>query len=117
MQLTRDDLLEAFRHHPRIGEQKAAEAQSAQAQRWSKQEQAGVEVAPAETLAALAEANQAYEARFGYIFLICATGKTSEEMLALLRTRLHNDAEQELRIAAVEQQKITRIRLEKLLEQ
>ncbi|HLE37452.1 MAG TPA: 2-oxo-4-hydroxy-4-carboxy-5-ureidoimidazoline decarboxylase, partial [Candidatus Acidoferrales bacterium] len=116
VELRREDWLEAFRHHPRIGEKKAAEAQSAQAQSWSKQEQAGVQGATAETQAALAEANCAYEARFGYIFLVCATGKTSDEMLALLRNRLQNDAEKEFHIAAGEQQKITRLRLEKLLE-
>ena len=114
--LTRDDLLEAFRHHPRIGEKKAAKAQSAQAQSWSEQEQFGAQQASPDTLAALPEANRAYEAQFGYIFLVCATGKSSEEMLALLRERLHNDAEKELRIAAGEQQRITRLRLEKLLE-
>jgi len=114
--LTREDWLEAFRHHPRIGEKKAAEAQSGQAQSWSAQEQAGVERAASSALAALAEVNRAYEARFGYICLACATGKTSDEMLALLRARLHNDPEKELPIAAAEQQKITRLRLEKLLE-
>jgi len=115
-ELTREDWLEAFRHHPRIGEKKAAEAQSAQAQSWSKQEQSGVKVSTVETQAALIEANRAYEARFGYIFLVCATGKSSDEMLALLRKRLQNDAEKEFHIAAGEQQKITRLRLEKLLE-
>ena len=115
-ELTREDWLEAFRHHPRIGEKTAAETQSAQARSWSEQEQSGVQESAAETRAALAEANRAYEARFGYIFLVCATGKTSDEILALLRQRLQNDAEKELRIAASEQQKITRLRLEKLLE-
>jgi len=114
--LSREDWLEAFRHHPRIGEKRAAEAQSAQAQHWSAQEQAGVERVTSGTLAALVEANRAYEARFGYIFLVCATGKTSDEMLVLLRARLQNDPETELPIAAAEQQKITRLRLEKLLE-
>ena len=115
-ELTREDWLEAFRHHPRIGEKKAAQAQSAQARSWSEQEQSGVKVSTVETQAALIEANRAYEARFGYIFLVCATGKTSDEMLALLRNRLQNDAEKEFHIAAGEQQKITRLRLEKLLE-
>ncbi len=114
--LAREDWLEAFRHHPRIGEKKAAEAQSAQAQSWSAQEQAGVHNAASGTLAALAEANRAYEARFGYIYLVCATGKSSDDLLALLRARLQNDPERELSIAAGEQQKITRLRLEKLLE-
>ena len=68
-------------------------------------------------LAALAEANRAYQERFGYIFIVCATGRTSEEMLALLRQRLQNDPGAELRIAAEEQRRITRLRLEKLLRQ
>lgn len=65
--------------------------------------------------AELAEANRTYESRFGYIFIVCATGKSAEEMLALVRSRLRNDAETELRVAADEQRKITRLRLEKLL--
>ena len=69
--------------------------------------------APART--ALAESNRAYRQRFGYIFIVCATGKTPEEMLALCRQRLGNDPETEFRIAAEEHRKITRLRLEKLL--
>jgi len=65
--------------------------------------------------AALAERNRAYEARFGRIYIVCATGKTAEEMLAILRARLANDPATELRAAAAEQAKITRLRLEKLL--
>jgi 2-oxo-4-hydroxy-4-carboxy-5-ureidoimidazoline decarboxylase len=65
-------------------------------------------------LRALAEGNRAYEARFGYLFIVCATGKSADEMLALLRQRLGNDPEEELRIAAGEQEKITRLRLERL---
>src|SRR5215471_3931998 len=78
-------------------------------------EQAGVAGASAETLAVLAEANRAYEERFGRVFLICASGRAADEMLASLRGRLNNDAETELRIAAGEQSKITRLRLERLL--
>ena len=111
------DWLEAFSRHPKIGESAAARAGSAQTQRWSSEEQAGVRSASQEVLAALAEANRAYQDRFGYIFIVCATGKTSEEMLALLRNRLQNDPGAELRTAAEEQRKITRLRLEKLLRQ
>jgi len=67
-------------------------------------------------LLALADGNRAYEARFGFIFIVCATGKTAEEMLALLHARLPNERDRELRVAAEEQRKITRIRLEKLFE-
>jgi len=64
----------------------------------------------------LGAANAAYQARFGYIFIVCATGKTTEEMLALLKQRLTNDPGSELRVAAEEQRKITRLRIERLLE-
>ena len=113
--LSSADWLEAFRQHPKIGERTAAPRASRQARRWSEQEQASTMGAPGGVLAVLAEANRAYEARFGYIFIICATGKTSEEMLALLEKRLQNDPATELRIAAEEQREITRLRLEKLL--
>ena len=114
--LSEEDWLEAFRAHPKIGEQKAAAAQSEQARNWSSQEQSGIEGAAEATKTALAEGNQGYEERFGFIFIICATGKTSEEMLAILNSRLRNDPKTELPVAAEEQRKITRLRLEKLLE-
>ena len=115
--LSEQDWLEAFGAHPKIGEKKAAVAQSEQAQTWSAQEQSGTQEAAAETTAALTEGNREYERCFGFIFIVCATGKTSEEMLAILRGRLRNDPETELRVAAEEQRKITRLRLEKLLTQ
>jgi OHCU decarboxylase len=110
------DWLEAFAAHPKIGGRKAAREQDTQAQSWSEQEQSGAREAEQATLDELAEANRAYEERFGHIFIVCATGKTAGEMLALLRARLPNDAATELRNAAEEQRKITRLRLEKLLE-
>lgn len=113
--LDRDDWLEAFRSHPKIGEKKAADSVSAQSKQWSGQEQAGVNTASAETTNALAILNHAYEQKFGFIFIICATGKTSDEMLAALRERLEHDAAEELPIAAAEQCKITELRLKKLL--
>jgi 2-oxo-4-hydroxy-4-carboxy-5-ureidoimidazoline decarboxylase len=76
-----------------------------------------VALAAEETLRRLADANRDYESRFGYIFIICATGKTADEMLVLLQRRLRHDAGDELWIAAEEQRKITRLRLTKLLEQ
>ena len=115
--LSPNDLLEAFRAHPRIGENKAAAAQSEEARKWSAQEQSGISDAAAETMAALAARNRDYEQRFGFIFIVCATGKSSEEMLAILQGRLQNDAETEIAVAAEEQRRITRIRLEKLLKQ
>jgi OHCU decarboxylase len=115
--LNQEDWLESFRAHPKIGEQKAAASQSEQARNWSKQEQSGTVGADAETRAALADGNHEYLKRFGFIFIVCATGKSSEEMLAGLNTRLQNDLEAELDVAAEEQRKITRLRLEKLLTQ
>jgi len=110
-----EDWREAFTHHPKIGDREALRARFASTRQWAEGEQAGAARASGETLDALAQANQAYEARFGHIFIVCATGKTAAEMLGLLRARLGNDPETELRIAAGEQAKITRLRLEKLL--
>jgi OHCU decarboxylase len=109
------DWLEAFRAHPRIGERKAEAGQTSREQSWSAGEQAGMRTAAETTQHALAEGNRAYDERFGFIYIVCATGKTADEMLALLRQRLANDPAAELRAAAEEQRKITRIRLEKLL--
>ena len=114
--LERDDWLEAFRSHPKIGETKAVKDVSEQSQKWSGQEQAGVQNSPQEILSELARLNQKYESKFGYIFIVCATGKSPEEMLGILKSRIGNDSETELPIAAGEQAKITEIRLRKLLE-
>ena len=114
-ELGREGWLEAFRAHPKIGESKAEKETGAEAQRWAEGEQSRARDASDETRAALAEANREYEARFGFIFIVCATGKSAEEMLALLRERLNNDAEAELRVAADEQWRITELRLRKFL--
>jgi allantoicase len=103
-----DDWREAFAAHPRIGERKA--------DRFSAGEQSGATGAPSETMAALAATNRQYEERFGHIYIVCATGKSAEEMLSLAQARLGNTPEDELRIAAAEQAKITRLRLLKLVE-
>lgn len=112
--LTREDWLQAFAAHPKIGEKKADGA-SEQSRAWSEKEQSAASGAAAETMAALARGNAEYQQRFGHIYIVCATGKSAEEMLALLRQRLQNDADTELKIAAGEQAKITRLRLEKFL--
>lgn len=114
--LDASDWLEAFGHHPKIGERKAAEDVSEDARRWSEEEQASVRSAAEETMSELTAANREYERKFGFIFIVCATGRSTEEMLALLKDRLKNDADRELRIAAEEQRRITHIRLKKLLE-
>jgi len=111
------DWLEAFRSHPRIGEKKAEAQTTAEAQKWSAQEQSGISSAAAESRRELAELNDQYADKFGYIFIVCATGKSSAEMLSSLRQRLGNDSEKELRLAAAEQAKITALRLGKLLNQ
>ncbi|MGZ3458641.1 MAG: 2-oxo-4-hydroxy-4-carboxy-5-ureidoimidazoline decarboxylase [Archangium sp.] len=110
-----EDWREAMTHHPRIGDISKLREKFQATASWSSQEQRGVQGASEEVLQRLAEGNREYEARFGFIFLVCATGKSAGEMLALLRERLGNAPEVELRVAAGEQAKITRIRLEKLL--
>jgi OHCU decarboxylase len=113
--LNSEDWLEAFRSHPKIGGKKAAAPTAAEAQKWSADEQSGVRDSSQQTLDDLARLNQNYEDNFGYIYIVCASGKSSDEMLAILRERLENDPDEELRIAAAEQAKITKLRLEKLL--
>jgi len=107
-ELSPDDWLEAFSAHPAIGSKIDLSP-------FSRQEQSGTRGADSDTLAELADLNRRYADRFGHVFLVCATGRTAAEMLAIGRKRLGNDAETELAIAAEEQRKITRLRLEKLL--
>jgi OHCU decarboxylase len=107
--LERPDFLEAFAQHPAIGAR--AEALSA----WSAEEQARAAASGnAEGATELQALNEAYAARFGYTFIVCATGKTADDILAALRARLHNDATTELAVAAAEQARITHLRLQKL---
>jgi len=109
------DWLAAFDHHPRIGADIAALREKfAPTATWSAGEQARVSQASEDTLHALAEGNRAYEDRFGHIFIVCASGLSAEEMLARLTARMDNTAADELRIAAGEQARITRLRLAKL---
>jgi OHCU decarboxylase len=116
------DWMEALRAHPQIGQRQSISSRSgpgvhasAQAQAWSAQEQSGMSLAGVGVAMDLEGANREYLEKFGYIFIVCATGKTADEMLAILRSRLPNAPEQEIRVAAEEQNKITRLRLEKLL--
>jgi len=111
------DWLEAFSHHPRIGEQSAAAPAGGTASAWSAGEQARVATAAGPVQQRLALAQRDYEARFGHIFLICAAGKSADEILAAARARLHNDPATELRVAAEEQRQIMRLRLEKLIRE
>ncbi len=106
---------EAFAHHPRIGGKDALRAKFAATSTWAQGEQAGAASASEAVLDALAAGNADYENKFGHIFIVCATGKSAAEMLDLLKSRLPNDAAAEMRLAAGEQHKITKIRLEKLI--
>lgn len=113
--LEHHDWLEAFRSHPKIGEKKAAEPVSTQSQQWSGHEQSAVRDATQDTIDELARLNREYEKKFGFIFIVCATGKSAGEMLTILRNRLRNEIDSELPIAATEQAKITELRLKKLV--
>jgi 2-oxo-4-hydroxy-4-carboxy-5-ureidoimidazoline decarboxylase len=112
--LGREDYLEAFAEHPPIGDLSALAARFAVTATWSSGEQSGVNAADHVTLEALAAGNRVYRARFGYTFIVCATGKSADQMLEGLRVRLAHDAETELFTAAAEQAKITLLRLAKL---
>lgn len=109
------DWHEAFSHHPRIGETTAAAAQTSRAASWSSSEQGAVSASSETVQQKLAAANRQYESRFGHIYIVCATGKSADQMLVTARQRLSNDTETELRVAAGEQGKITRLRLERVL--
>jgi len=108
------DWMEAFACHPRIGERKAAHA-VAKSAAWSAQEQSSTERAAEQVLAELAAGNTLYEERFGFTYIVCATGKSAAEMLAILNRRLASDRKTELREAAEQQRQITQIRLGKWL--
>ncbi|MET4693833.1 2-oxo-4-hydroxy-4-carboxy-5-ureidoimidazoline decarboxylase [Endozoicomonas lisbonensis] len=112
-----NDILQAFEGHPKIGDINSLKAKYANTSQMAGHEQSGTEGADDKTLNALAEGNRVYEERFGYIFIVCATGKSAAEMLTLLQARLDNPPGDELIIAAAEQQKITRIRLNKLISE
>ena len=113
---SQSDWKEAFAHHPKIGDTDSLRKKFASTATWASGEQSGLSNASEETIRALAAANKLYEERFGFIFIVCATGKSAEEMLALLNQRLQNEPDEEIVIAADEQNKITKLRIEKLLE-
>lgn len=110
------DWKEAFTHHPKIGDMDSLKKKFASTANWASGEQSGVQDANEKILEALAEGNRLYEEKFGYIFIVCATGKSATEMLELLQERLKNTPEEEIKIAADEQNKITKLRIEKLLQ-
>jgi OHCU decarboxylase len=115
--LEKSDWIEAFRSHPRIGEQSAQQSPDARSAAWSAQEQRDAATADARVRAALQEGNREYERRFGRIFIVCASGKTGSEILQILQQRLQNDDETELRASAEQQRQIVQIRLRRWLRE
>ncbi|WP_263357515.1 2-oxo-4-hydroxy-4-carboxy-5-ureidoimidazoline decarboxylase [Acidicapsa ligni] len=109
------DWMEAFLAHPRIGHRKTPHA-SAQSSHWSQQEQSSVNTAQSGVLEELAAGNQRYEERFGFTYIVCASSKSADEMLAILNRRLPGARQAELREAAEQQRQITQIRLRKWLQ-
>jgi 2-oxo-4-hydroxy-4-carboxy-5-ureidoimidazoline decarboxylase len=108
------DWKEAFEHHPQIGDINSLKEKFADTAKWAVGEQAGVNTADENILHQLQKANEDYQNKFGYIFIVCATGKSAEQMLGILNNRLQNNKEDEIIIAAAEQLSITKIRLQKL---
>ncbi len=110
------DWREAFSNHPKIGDLESLKKKFAATAQWASGEQSSINHAKQETLAALEDANKKYEEKFGYIFIVSATGKSPEEMLSIVTKRLENSPETEIKVAAEEQNKITLLRLQKLLQ-
>jgi 2-oxo-4-hydroxy-4-carboxy-5-ureidoimidazoline decarboxylase len=113
--LTITELAQALAGHPRIGERPDAGAGARQAAEWSVREQSGVDPEDARTAEALAEGNLEYERRFGHIYLVCASGRTGRELLAILSGRLHNEPRDEWQVVRTELQKINALRLQRLM--
>ena len=109
------DLLQAFEGHPEIGDVSTLREKYRNTEKLAGHEQSGVNTATENTLQSLAQGNKDYKEKFGFIFIVCASGKSADEMLVLLLERLPNTREQELVNAAEEQRKITHLRLDKLL--
>ena len=107
--------MEAFAHHPRIGEKAGVKPQGERGAQWSAMEQSGMDVVEAELRKEIAEINREYEDRFGYIYIVSAQGKTAAELLTIAKDRLRNSPEKEILVACEEQKKIMQLRLEKLL--
>jgi 5-hydroxyisourate hydrolase/2-oxo-4-hydroxy-4-carboxy-5-ureidoimidazoline decarboxylase len=108
--------LEAFTHHPKIGDTKSLTEKYASTQHFADSEQVAVKTASEDTITQLAQLNELYEAKFGFIFIVCATNKSADEMLRLITDRITNSHDEELLIAMGEQHKITIIRLQQLIE-
>ena len=109
------DWMEAFTHHPKIGDVKSLATKFADTKHLAENEQSAVNEADEETLSGLVSANREYEAKFGFIFIVFATGKSAREMLQLIRSRMKNGLKGELKVAMGEQHKITVLRLQKII--
>jgi 2-oxo-4-hydroxy-4-carboxy-5-ureidoimidazoline decarboxylase len=112
--MPRDAWLEAFGSHPKLGDLDSLRMRLAGNKQWSANEQSGVTASDEATLQELADGNRQYEQRFGYVFILCATGLSAAEMLTQMQQRLHNNDATELAKASAEQRKITSLRLDKL---
>jgi 2-oxo-4-hydroxy-4-carboxy-5-ureidoimidazoline decarboxylase len=108
------DWKEAFEHHPKIGDINSLKEKFANTSQWASDEQSGINSTSSEVLQKIVNANKLYEEKFGFIFIVCATGKSAQEMLHLLTERLNNTTPGEIKIAMAEQNKITKLRLEKI---
>ncbi len=112
--LDEKDWKEAFSHHPKIGDKKSLKKKST-TRNFTEVEQAGIKSAKDDTLTELDKFNSEYENKFGYIFIVCATGKTAGEMLSIIKERIKNKPEDEIKVAMGEHSKITKLRIEKLI--
>lgn len=115
-EMREQDLLEAFDGHPKIGDPDSLKTKYSTTKEIASSEQSGIKHASDQVIEELASYNQAYLDKFGFIFIVCATGKNADEMLTSIKQRLSNLRERELALAAKEQQKITTIRIDKLFE-
>ncbi len=111
---TPEEWKQAFDYHPKIGDINSLKEKFANTAAWAASEQSGVNVAKESTLLELTQGNEEYQNKFGFIFIVCAMGRSAEEMLHMLKSRLNNTRDEEINIAAAEQNKITKLRLEKL---
>lgn len=112
--LTDGEIHGALAAHPRIGQRPAGSGTEAA---WSRSEQSGVDASDDDLTEHLRQGNADYEQRFGHVYLVCASGRSGAELLEILRSRLHNDPDDELRVVAEELRKIARLRLARLIEQ
>ena len=112
----KEDVLEAFSHHPMIGDRESIARKFTSTADWTRNEQSSMNEAHQEIIESLVKYNQLYVKKFGYIFIVFATGKSAEEMLNILKDRLNNPAAEEFEIAKAEQHKITQLRLKKLFQ-